>query len=142
MLEDLEGEQFVICYLIGMLSLFKRTHEVIFLSDYRCRTHAQFQALIEQVRAREQDIETLAARISSVLNVVVLPPVEGQRGAGGGPYRSIVDRCLTVWTNFRDFIHSVAHGTAVHVLAHARAHYPALDFNQIASGPSNAVVCS
>lgn len=94
------------------------------------------------MRAWEQDIETMAARIGPVLNVVGLPPVEGPRGAEGRPYRSIVGRCLTVWTNFRDFVHSMAHGTAVHVLAHARAHYPALDFNQIASGPSNAVVCS
>jgi hypothetical protein len=55
----------------------------------------------------------MAARIGLVLNIVGLPPVEGQRGARGGPHRSIVDCCLMVWTNFRDFIRSMAHGTTV-----------------------------
>ena len=77
----------------------------------------QFQVLMEQVKTRDDKLETMIAGIQPVLDCVGLEQPEGGCLPGDEPYQSIVDRCRTAWEEFKEFTHSAAHGAVVHALA-------------------------
>ena len=51
-----------------------------------------------------------------------------------GPYRSVVDRYRIAWMDFKEFMHSMAHGATVHALTQLRSHYPSMDLQRVATG--------
>ena len=71
---------------------------------------------MEQVKAHDDKLETMIIGIQPMLDYVSPEQPEGGRLPGDGPYRSVVDHCQTVWSNFKEFARSVAHGAIIHVL--------------------------
>jgi hypothetical protein len=65
---------------------------------------------MEQVKKWEDKIEAIAVGIGPVLDNIGLPQPEGARLPGDGPYRSMIDHCRDVWSNFREFARSMAIG--------------------------------
>ena len=94
------------------------------LAEYRHQAQAQFQLLVEQVKARDDNLEMMIVGIQPVLDYVGLEHPKRARLPGDKPYRSVVDHCRTAWVDFKEFAHSATHGAVVHVLTQLRSHYP------------------
>ena len=89
---------------------------------------------MEQVKERDDKLETMIAGVKPMLDYVGPEQPEGGRLPIDGPCRSVVDRCRTAWTDFKEFTHSAAQGAIVHVLAQLRSHYPSVDLQRVATG--------
>ena len=88
-----------------------------------------------QVKAQDDKLEAVIAGIKPMLDCIGFAPPEGSsRLPSDLPHRSIVDRCQTVWADFKEFTCSVAHGAVVHTLAMLRSHYPSVDLERVVTG--------
>ena len=77
----------------------------------------------------------MKAGIKLVLDCIGFEPSEGRELLPGDPRpQSILDRCRTVWSNFKEFAHGAAHGAVIHMLAELRSHYPLVDLQWVAIG--------
>jgi hypothetical protein len=88
---------------------------------------------MEQVKKREDEIEAIAAGIGPVLDNISLPQLEGARLLGDGPYRSTINCCHDMWSDFREFARSVVHGSINHALTQLCSHYPTVDLQRVAT---------
>jgi len=89
--------------------------------------------LIEQVKACDDKLEMMIIGIQPVLDYVGPEQPEGGCLPDDGLYRSVVDRCRTAWMDFKEFVHSAAHGAIIHVLVQLRPHYPSVDLQRVAT---------
>ena len=80
------------------------------------------------MKAWDKEIVAMKAGIKLVLDYIGFEPSKGRELLPGDPPpRSILDRCRIVWSDFKEFAHSAAHGVVVHALAQLRSHYPVVD---------------
>ena len=87
------------------------------------------------MKARDDKLEAVIIGIKLVLDYIgFVPPEASSRLPSDLPHRSIVDRCQTVWADFKEFTCSVAHGAVVHTLAMLRSHYPSVDLERVVTG--------
>ena len=68
-----------------------------------------------------------------MLDYIGLEKPEGGRLPDDGRYQLVVDRCWTAWMDFKEFVHSAAHGAIIHVLVQLRPHYPSVDLQRVAT---------
>ena len=72
-------------------------------------------------------MEAVTAGIKLVLNCVgFVSPDGAMRLPGNLLPRTIVDQWQKVWTDFKEFTWSAAHGSVIHALAVLRSHYPSV----------------
>ena len=87
------------------------------------------------MKTLDEAIEAMKAGIKPVLDCIGFEPSEGRELLPGDPPpRSILDRCRIVWSDFKEFAHSAAHGVVVHALAQLRSHYPLVDLQRVVTG--------
>jgi len=72
---------------------------------------------MEQVKTRDDKLETMIVGIQPVLDCIGLEQPEGGQLPGHGPHRSVVDHCRMAWMDFKEFARSATHGAIVHTLA-------------------------
>lgn len=74
-----------------------------------------------------------------MLDCIGLESLEGSaRIPDDMPYRPIIDRYRTTWSDFKEFTCSAAHGAVVHALAQLRSHYPIVDLQWVVIGYARA----
>ena len=88
---------------------------------------------MEQVKARDDKLLMMITGVQPVLDCVGAEQPDGGRLPSDGLYRLVVDRCRTAWMDFKEFVHSAAHGAIIHVLVQLRPHYPSVDLQRVAT---------
>ena len=79
--------------------------------------HTQFKVFRGQVKARDEKLEALTAGVKPVLDYVGFAPPEGAMLLLGNlPPRTIMDRCRTMWVDFKVFTRSATQGGIIHAL--------------------------
>ena len=95
----------------------------------------QFKVFEDQVKAHDDKLEAMTAGIKPVLDYIGFAPPKGATLLPGNPSpRTIVDRCQTPWSDFKEFTRSAAHGAVVHALAVLRSHYPSIKPEVVMTG--------
>ena len=100
------------------------------LADYRQRVKAQFDVLVQEVRTQRDKFDAVVAGVKLVLDYVDL---EMAPQPNGRPPHSdtIIQRCKTVWENFKSFNRDAIATAITHALTVVRSHYPAVDLPTI-----------
>ncbi|XP_066334459.1 uncharacterized protein [Miscanthus floridulus] len=96
------------------------------LKDYRHKTKAQFDVLVQEAKTQKDNFNTITAAITPVLDCVDVEPVPRPDGRQQGP-DTIVQRCKAAWENFKNFNCDAVLTAATHALAVVRSHYPSID---------------
>ena len=84
------------------------------------------------MKMRDEEIEVMKVGIKPMLDCIGFEPSEGRELLSGDPQSwSILDRCRTAWSDFKESARSATHGAIVHALAQLRLHYPAVDLQRV-----------
>jgi hypothetical protein len=73
--------------------------------------------------------------ITPVLNLIGMDPEEPAAGQAPRP-GTIVDKCKTSWSWFKQYIRDAGEYVATHVLVVVRSHYPGVDLRRLEGGVS------
>ena len=103
------------------------------LADYRHKTKAQFDVLVQEAKVQKDNFNTITAAIKPVLDYVDVEPVPRPNGRQQKP-DTIVQRCKAAWENFKNFNRDAVLTAATHALAVVRSHYPSIDIQSIGGG--------
>ena len=103
------------------------------LAKYRRRVKAQFDVLEQDARTQRDKFDAVVAGIKPVLDCVkpeVAPLLDGR------PPRPniVIERCKTVWDNFKGFNCDAVVSAATHTLAVVWSHYSTTDLHAIGGG--------
>ena len=87
------------------------------------------------MKVQDEKLEAITARIQPMLDCIGLqPPTGSSQLPSDMPYQSVIDRCQVAWSNFKQFMHSAAHGAIVHALTQLQSHYPSVDLQRLVTG--------
>ena len=89
--------------------------------------------LVQEARTQRDNFDAVVAAIKPMLDCVDLEPApqpDGRRQCSD----TIIQRCKTMWENFKSFNRDAILSVATHVLVVVRSHYPAIDLQAIGGG--------
>jgi hypothetical protein len=105
----------------------------VILADYRHKTKAQVDVLVQEAKAQKDNFNTITATIKPVLDCVDVEPVPCPDGRQQGP-DTLIQRCKAAWENFKNFNRDAVLTAATHTLAVVRSHYPSIDIQSLGGG--------
>ena len=103
------------------------------LVDYRHKTKAQFDVLVQEAKVQKDNFNTITVAIKLVLDCVDIEPAPHPDSRQQGP-DTIIQRCKAAWENFKNFNRDVVLTAATYALAMVRSHYPSVDIQSIGGG--------